>query len=192
MRSFAILLALFCGATDAFSPLLARRSIVKYDTSKPVPAPIVDKALEAAIMAPCHFLSEPWRFYTAGPETKAKLCALNEEKKAMFEGVPEWLIVTMCSEHEEGSKLYYEDHAAVSCATQNFMLSLASEGVGSKWMTGALGAAPEDVLAAVGADAGKEKMMGAIWYGYPGKPLSADNKAPPRKLGLASTLTKLP
>merc|ERR1719198_1371500 len=66
-------------------------------------------------MAPCHFLSEPWRFYTAGPETKAKLCALNEEKKAMFEGVPEWLIVTMCSEHEEGSKLYYEDHAAVSC-----------------------------------------------------------------------------
>merc|ERR1719230_574160 len=134
-------------------------------------------------MAPCHFLSEPWRFYTAGPETKAKLCALNEEKKAMFEGVPEWLIVTMCSEHEENSKLFYEDHAAVSCATQNFMLSLASEGIGSKWMTGALGAPPEAVLEAVGAGEG-EKLMGAIWFGYPVKELADDAKAPPRKLGL--------
>merc|ERR1711988_843167 len=119
--------------------------------------------------------------------TKAKLCALNEDKKAMFEGVPEWLIVTMCSEHEEGSKLYYEDHAAVSCATQNFMLSLASEGVGSKWMTGALGAAPEDVLAAVGAGEG-EKFIGAIWYGYPAKPLADDAKAPPRKKGVDGVL----
>ena len=42
---------------------------------------------------------------------------------------------------------------AVACATQNFMLSLAEDGVGSKWMTGALGAAPEDVLKAVDVDA---------------------------------------
>ena len=36
------------------------------------------------------------------------------------------------------------------------MLSLAADGVGSKWMTGALGAAPEDVLAAVGAKEGEK------------------------------------
>merc|ERR1719230_2566484 len=142
-------------------------------------------------MAPCHFLSEPWRFYTAGPETKAKLCALNEEKKSMFEGVPEWLIVTLKSEHEEGSKLFYEDHAAVSCATQNFMLSLANEGIGTKWMTGALGAPPEAVLSAVSAGEG-EKLMDAIWYGYPAKALDEANKAPPRKLGVEGTLIKLP
>ena len=153
----------FCTTTFAFSPLVLRRSVVKYDKSKEVPSEVVDKALEAAVLAPNHFLSEPWRFYTAGPETKAKLCGLNEDKRAMFEGVPEWLIVTLCSEHEEGSKLYLEDHAAVACATQNFMLSLADDGLGSKWMTGALGAAPEDVLAAVGADASTEKLMGAIW-----------------------------
>jgi len=115
----------------------------------------------------------------------------------MFEGVPEWLIVTVCTEHldENGgisAKLALEDHAAVACATQNAMLSLASDGVGSKWMTGALGCAPEDVLAAVGADAKTEKLMGAIWYGYPAKPLSEENKAPPRKLGLSGTRTDLP
>lgn len=181
---------------EAFSPLLSRRSVAKY-VDEPVPKEIVDRALEAAILAPNHFLSEPWRFYTCGPETKAKLCGLNEDKRKMFEGVPEWLIVTVCTEHldENGAisaKLALEDHAAVACATNNFMVSLASDGVGSKWMTGALGAAPEDVLATVGVDASKEKLMGAIWYGYPSKPLSDDNKAPPRKLGLEGTRTDLP
>merc|ERR1719198_1678470 len=134
-------------------------------------------------MAPCHFLSEPWRFYTAGPETKAKLCALNEDKKAMFEGVPEWLIVTMCSEHEEGSKLYYEDHAAVSCATQNFMLSLASEGFGSKWMTGALGISGDKMFSEVlGIDMGTEHYMGTILMGKPLVPVS-QMKVPRSKKG---------
>ena len=89
------------------------------------------------------------------------------------------------------SKLGLEDHAAASCATQNFMLSLASEGIGSKWMTGALGAPPEDVLAAVGAGEG-ERLMGAIWYGYPAKELSNDAKAPPRKKGVEGVLTQCP
>ena len=56
-------------------------------------------------------------------------------------------------------------------------------------MTGALGAAPEDVLAAVGAGEG-ERLMGAIWYGYPAKELANDAKAPPRKKGIEGVLTK--
>ncbi|KAH8064738.1 hypothetical protein JL722_1618 [Aureococcus anophagefferens] len=93
------------------------------------------------------------------------------------------------SEHDLSEKLGLEDHAAVSCAIQNFMLSLADDGVGSKWMTGALGAAPEDdVMACVGAPDG-EKLMGAIWFGYPAKDLADDAKSPPRKKGLDGVLT---
>lgn len=58
-------------------------------------------------------------------------------------------------------------------------------------MTGALGAAPEDVLAAVGAADG-EKFVGAIWYGYPDKELSETAKSPPRKKGLDGVLKNLP
>ncbi len=87
---------LFCGAASALNPLKARRSVAKY-SDKAVPASATTKALEAAIQAPNHFLSEPWRFYTAGPETKAKLCGLNEEKRKAAEGVPEWLVVTCAS-----------------------------------------------------------------------------------------------
>lgn len=164
---------------------------MQYDKSKEVPSEIRSRALEAAILAPNHFVTEPWRFYSCGPETKAKLAGLNEDKRKMVEGVPEMMVVTLVSEHDLSEKLGLEDHAAVSCAAQNFMLSLASEGVGSKWMTGALGAAPEDVLAAVGADE-KEKLMGVIWYGYPAKPLSEDGKAPPRKKGLEGVLKNMP
>ena len=75
----------------AVNALLARRSVAKYDSSKAVPAEATERALQAAIMAPNHFLSEPWRFYTCGDETKAKLCGLNEDKRAAAEAVPEWL-----------------------------------------------------------------------------------------------------
>lgn len=173
-----------------FSPLTARRSVVKYDIDKPVPEEVTTRALEAAILAPNHFLSEPWRFYTCGPETKEKLRGLNEDKRKMVEGVPEMLVVTVASEHDLSEKLGLEDHAAVSAAVQNFMLQLAADGLGSKWMTGALGVAPEAVLEAVGAPEG-EKLMGVIWYGYPAKALE-DAKAPPRKKGLEGVLTKLP
>ena len=86
---------LFAGAT-ALNPLKARRSVAKY-SDKAVPAAATTKALETAIQAPNHFLSEPWRFYSCGPETKAKLCGLNEDKRKAAEGVPEWLIVTCAS-----------------------------------------------------------------------------------------------
>ena len=191
MHMWKVLTLALVGQAVALNNLLARRSVVKYDAAKAVPADVTSRALEAAILAPNHFMSEPWRFYTAGPETKAKLCGLNEDKRKMAEGVPEWLVVTCASEHDLSEKLGLEDHAAVSCAIQNFMLSLAADGVGSKWMTGALGAAPEDVMACVGAGEG-EKLMGAIWYGYPAKDLSDDAKAPPRKKGLDGVLTNCP
>ena len=60
------------------------------------------------------------------------------------------------------------------------MLSLAADGVGSKWMTGALGAAPEAVLECVGASA-DEKLMGAIWYGYPAKALADGGRWKPEE-----------
>ena len=56
---------LFAARAAALNPLKARRSVAKY-SDKAVPADATTKALEAAIQAPNHFLSEPWRFYTAG------------------------------------------------------------------------------------------------------------------------------
>ena len=59
-------------------------------------------------------------------------------------------------------------------------------------LVGALGIAPEKILETVGADAKAERFMGAIWYGFPKKPLSLDAVPPKRKQGLASVLRQLP
>uniref|UniRef100_A0A0G4HQE5 Nitroreductase domain-containing protein n=1 Tax=Chromera velia CCMP2878 TaxID=1169474 RepID=A0A0G4HQE5_9ALVE len=144
-------------------------------------------------------MTEPWRFYLLGPETTEKVIGLNPDKRAMFEGVPHWMMVT-CAASEYGddgaitTKKGLEDHAATSCAIQNFMLALAEaegEGVGSKWMTGALGIDGEKIMEVIGADKEAERFMGAVWFGYPAKPLE-ETKAPPRKKGLEGTLKSLP
>jgi nitroreductase len=83
-----------------------------------------------------------------------------------------------------------EDHAATAAAVQNFMLSLAAEGFGSKWMTGALGIAPDAILDAVGADKTAERFMGVIWHGQPATPLAAA-QAPARSKGVDGVLKRL-
>ena len=95
-----------------------RRSVVKY--RGPAPQAAVDRALQAAIHAPNHFLNEPWRFRLLGPETIKKIIALNEGKKELFEGVPGWLMVSIVptAGDTKWNVKALEDHAACACAVQ--------------------------------------------------------------------------
>eukprot|EP00322_Chrysochromulina_rotalis_P016683 CAMPEP_0115827498 /NCGR_PEP_ID=MMETSP0287-20121206/76_1 /TAXON_ID=412157 /ORGANISM="Chrysochromulina rotalis, Strain UIO044" /LENGTH=222 /DNA_ID=CAMNT_0003280659 /DNA_START=21 /DNA_END=689 /DNA_ORIENTATION=- len=162
-----------------------RRSVVKYKGKAPAAA--VDRALQAAIHAPNHFLSEPWRFRVLGPETVKKIVALNEEKRSLFEGIPGWMMVSLVPKagDEKWHKLALEDHAACACAVQNFMLSLAAEGYGSKWMTGAMGIPPGKLLECAGTSEAEEHFMGVIFFGQPEVP-TATMKVPSRKIGLGA------
>jgi len=169
-----------------------RRSVVKY--RGPAPQAAVDRALQAAIHAPNHFLNEPWRFRLLGPETIKKIIALNEGKKELFEGVPGWLMVSIVptAGDTKWNVKALEDHAACACAVQNFMLSLASEGCASKWMTGAMGIPPAKLMEVAGASDATEHFMGVLFYGLPQTP-TATLKVPERKLGLGeTTLLRLP
>ena len=179
----------------ALEVLAARRSIKDFNPSKPVPETTLSRALEAAILAPNHFLNEPWRFYVLGPKARADAVALNPAKADAFGHVPGWMVVTVAaSEYAAdgsiGTKKGLEDHAATACAIQNFMLAMAAAGVGTKWMTGALGTPPERWMELVGANATAERFMGVVWYGYPAKDL-ATIAAPSRKKGLVGVLTRL-
>ena len=168
-----------------------RRSVVKY--RGPAPAATVERALQAAIHAPNHFLNEPWRFRILGPETRTKLIALNESKRELFEGVPGWLLVSIKPTGGETpwNPKALEDHAACACAVQNFMISLASEGCASKWMTGALGIPPAKLLEACAVSA-EEHFMGIVFYGKPAQP-PRDMTVPTRKTGLCEpVLQRLP
>tara|TARA_B100001093_G_C26850521_1_gene1024899 strand:- start:2732 stop:3340 length:609 start_codon:yes stop_codon:yes gene_type:complete len=162
------------------SIIFNRRSITKYNNKK-VSDIIINRAISAAILAPNHFLTEPWRFYLCGKKTRDRLINLNLEKKDYFEKIPYWMVVTLKSKYAVYEKLYYEDYSACSCAIQNFMLSLSSDNVGSKWVTGALGIKDSEILNQINCSVG-EKFMGVIWFGYPHVD-SHIAKTPERKLG---------
>ena len=111
----------------SLNPLKARRSVVKY-SSKRVPKAATQRALEAAIMAPNHFLSGRGASTPPARRRRPSSAASTRTSARPRRGVPEWLVVTLASEHKLTEKLGLEDHAATACAVQNFMLSLARRG----------------------------------------------------------------
>ena len=174
------------GVRDAQSVIVTRRSIKKFKSSA-VPRAIVTRALDAATMAPNHFVTEPWRFHGLGSESVEKLLELNPDKRAQLGAIPGWMVISVATETEGGgfvSVKGIEDHAATCCAVQNFMLSLAASGVGSKWLTGALQMKPDDIMRVIGAPKA-EKFLGIITFGYANETVA---KPPTRKLGLAGVL----
>lgn len=171
------------------SMLVCRRTVNEFDQT-PVDDAILKRAVQCAIAAPNRSLSEPWRFMSLGPSTVEKLAVLNNErtKADADEGkfskftdwtsvAPGWCVVTMQLSADKNNEeitnideylmpaVEQEDYKSVCCAVQNFMLSMWSEGIGTKWTTGPVQSTPEfsDIC---GIDGSKERVVGIIWYGY--------------------------
>jgi nitroreductase len=95
-------------------------------------------------------------------ETKGEAAA--EHKRKRWSEMPGWLVVT-CRRSSDSLR-QQEDYAACACAIQNFMLSLHSEGIASKWSTGPV-TRDNEFLDLLGVDPEAEFAAGLIWYGYP-------------------------
>lgn len=109
-------------------------------------------ALESARWAPNHRLTEPWTFYVLDRERTGRLGELwadllvrngaklekVERKRSEWGQAPGVMILTCTSAPGADATTRKDDYAACCCAAQNFMLHLWSEGLGSKWSTGAV------------------------------------------------------
>lgn len=160
-----------------FAEVLRGRRTIELFLQTPVPDELVIEAIEAATWAPNHHVTEPWRFYLLGKETKERsldLCrdivaTKKGEKAADFKREswcekPGWLVVTC--QRSDDEMLQREDYAACSAAVQNFMLYLWKAGVGSKWTSGEITRDPR-FLDIIGADESQAFVVGLIWFGYP-------------------------
>lgn len=185
--------------------ILTRRTINDFDPSLPPNwERSLEHAIEAAMYAPNHKRSEPWRFYLLGPKSIEKVCKLNAELVASKKGevagekklnrwllMPGWLVVT-CAKSEADSGmgdpmgLPREDYAACCCAVQNLCLSLNSQGIGTKWTTGPVNF--DDRFAdAVGFKSEEEYTVGTIWFGT-----ALQKPSPPgKKMGLDDVLRRV-
>lgn len=180
--------------------LLRRRTVNNFET-KSVSREIVNQALEAAVHAPCHKMTEPWRFILLGNETIREIAALNAveiakkdpakgaKKQARWQAIPGWCVVTSAKSPSDPVQ-QQEDYAATACAVQNFMLSLWDQGVGTKWTSGPITrtSAFADLC---GIDLQKEQVVGCIWFGYAQEGLDSI-PAPRRKRSLEEVVSWQP
>lgn len=186
--------------------ILSRRTINEFEPTLPFGwERSLEHAIKAAIYAPNHKRTEPWRFYLLGPRAIQKVCTLNAEIVASKKGeeagkkklsrwlqMPGWLVVTCVKGNGNGNdlndptSLAREDYAACCCAVQNLCLSLHSQGIGTKWTTGPVNF-DERFAEAVGFAADKEYSVGTIWFGR-----AVGAPSPPgKKLGVEGTFTKV-
>jgi nitroreductase len=179
--------------TQTQNVIQTRRTVHRY-RSEPLPEGTIDRALEAAVAAPNHKLTNPWRFTKVGPETRQKVedlyvrlkaqdGSLTDEQEEDYRrkvGNPSELIVVSQIWTDDDFQRR-EDYGAVACAIQNLMLSLWSEGVHSKWTTGSV-TRHDDTYEMMGIDPDDEEIVGFIWIGYPREDREGLDKPPRRPL----------
>jgi nitroreductase len=181
--------------TDGLAALLRGRRSIDLYAPDPVPTNVVLEAIDIARWAPNHRLTQPWRFYLIGPETRRRVIDLAVEidvaqkgeragpvRRARLDAVPGFLVLT--TRRSDDALVDREDYAACCCAAQNLMLYLWERGIGTKWTTGGI-TRHAHFYELLGIDA-QEAVVGFIWYGVP-KVVPTQERRPAAEL-----VTRLP
>jgi nitroreductase len=181
---------------NIFDAIGARRSIKEF-SDRPVSRQQIERLLDAAVLAPNHRSTEPWRFYVLGPESRrAYGAALGARKAKKIEdpaaaaevvrkvvdkhaGLPAMLAVTVVVAGDP--EVREEDVAATWMAIENLSLAAVATGLGTHLKTGAVMNDPA-ARAAVGVPDG-ERIVAVVELGEPAAAPPARARKP------ASTLT---
>jgi nitroreductase len=158
----------------------SRRSIKQF-TDRPITRAEIEMLLDVAVLAPNHYLTQPWRFYVLGPAARRaygevlgnrkarKVEAANaaqlvrEKVAAEHEALPAMIAVAM--RQDENPEIRQEDYAAVMMGVQNVLLAAHELGLGTHIKTGAVMDDPA-ARAAVGVD-DDERIVAVINVGEP-------------------------
>jgi nitroreductase len=157
-----------------------RRSVKKF-TDRKVTREEIATLLDAAILAPNHRLTQPWRFYVLGPEARyAYGLALGERKarKQPDADSARTLRETIAAEHRalpcmiavavvqsENPETREEDYAAAMMAVENLALTAVALGLGTHIKTG--GVMADDAARAATGVADTERIVAIVNVGEP-------------------------
>jgi len=165
---------------EALDTIVGRRSIRDF-TERPIRREEIERLIDAAVQAPNHRMTQPWRFYVLGPEAryaygaalgarKAKRVEDPEAAKAVLDKVagkhaslPAMLAVALVQ--DDNPEIREEDYASGYMAIQNFSLAAHALGLGTHIKTGAVMDDPSS-RAAVGVADG-ERIIATIELGEP-------------------------
>jgi len=174
---------------DVLEAIAARRSRSRMLPEAP-PRDLVEKVLAAAVQAPNHHDTQPWRFFVLTGKARAEFGeALAEALRRRMDGAdpskleglmlaerakplrsPVLIVVGVRSERDD-TMTRREDLQAASAALQNMLLAAEALGLAAVWRTGD-GAYDDSVKAHFGLRP-QDEIAGVLYLGY------ADPSAPP-------------
>lgn len=165
--------------------ITGRRSVSQFQPT-PVPESQLADLLDAAVYAPNHRLTQPWRFIIVTGEARGDLAearralaladgrdeAYADKVRRTFNAVPAFVFVIQ--DQADDAHLREEDYAACCCLTQNLLLLAWEQGVGSVWKT-----FPDDpILRDFLGLAGRERVVAMLFMGYPAQVPAAPTRRP--------------
>ena len=182
------------------SDAIAQRRSVKKFSDRAVTREEIEALLDAAVLAPNHHLTQPWRFYVLGPEARRRYgLALGERKarkltdpdtasavrdKTAAEHVAFPALIAVAQVLDEKPETREEDYAAVMQAIGNIMLAAVERGLGTHMRTGAV---MDDSAARAAVGVGdRERIVALVSVGVP-----AETPSPKARQGAAAVTTWL-
>ena len=142
----------------------------------------LQRMLDAAIWAPNHRLTNPWRFFVLekGGVKRAEVAQLAYDNIYQRSGNDENAagsrqrvldapaLIYAYSIPGDSDEMTQENYAAACCAVQNLLLAAVAEGLAGDWSTGNTTKHP-GLAAALGAES-DWTMVGALFIGQPARP----------------------
>ncbi|MDP6348647.1 MAG: nitroreductase [Chloroflexota bacterium] len=185
---------------DVLEAIQTRRSVNRM-TEKSPPRTDVEALIQAAVMAPNHGFTQPWRFYVVAGDERGKISDQLAEANAarvdtftpegkqrvdrarnLFRQAPVTIVVT--STRSEDKEDEQEDFAATWMAVQNLTLAAWGKGIATKLRTPPAIRSP--VLRKSLGLGDDQHILGLLAVGYPGQ-----NAVPPARERDADTTTWL-
>jgi nitroreductase len=146
---------------DVLEAIRHRRTVKEY-RPEPVLREQLDRILDAAKWAPCHRMTEPWRFRVVGPVTLGRLASIAGEGAAKLLRAPTLVVASYVPSplplHAN------EDEWAAACAVYAVLLAAEAEGLASYWRTPGI-LRSEDGRAALQLPS-EERTLGLLHFGH--------------------------
>jgi len=138
---------------NVLDAIVERRSIKQF-ADRSVARADIEALIEAAVQAPCHRMTQPWRFIVLGPRARRAYGRALGHRKAKKVEDPEaarLVVEKVASDHaalpamlavatvqHENPEIREEDYAAAMMGVQNLSLAAVARGLGTHIKTGAV------------------------------------------------------
>jgi nitroreductase len=178
-------------AMDVYQAMTRRRTIKKYRKDA-IPRELIERLLEAAVQAPNHFQTFPWRFTVLTGTARDGLAALRRQQVAermddtTTPGARTKLdetyrkmagaaaLVAVTAKHDADPLINVENSYATAAATENLLLAATAEGLASFWSSGIASYPQARTYLGLPDD---EHIIAVVHLGYPALELPARRRS---------------